>query len=430
MGGWVTTSKSTLTRRTISSYHFIHLSTLTLLSALLFSACGGHKQPTLPEPYPTTPAHERHLRTYDAFWEGISDQYLYAESTDFDWGIVRPQTRRKIENGLIDSEFDELMRRTVEAFPDNTLTYRTRSERISEDLSNTLSYEGIGAYISVENDPEPHVILLVVIAGSPAEKAGLRTHDSIYAVDGHPLTAQEGLKIVDRVRGPEGSVVTLDVQSPDGSKRVVRVTRGRVTASDELRWGVIGMSKTGLIRLPIAATDRLANVVTGALQELAEEGISSLIIDMRIAHSGSSWPLAEMLSLFYDGPMGTMHSRGATRTLNLIGNDVLNSQQIPLALLVGPDTQGASEVFAAGLQATDRAIVIGLPTPGRVMGFSQFVLPDGSKVFYATSSYHTPDGLDLGLTGVHPDILVDARWDEVDDNSDPVVSRALLQLTQ
>ena len=64
------------------------------------------------------------------------------------------------------------------------------------------------------------------------------------------------------------------------------------------------------------------------------------------------------------------------------------------------------------------------------MGFDQFVLPDGSEVFYATSSYHTPDGQDLAITGVHPDISVDAGWDEVDDDLDPVLSRALLQLTQ
>ncbi len=403
---------------------------LIMFSLLVVTSCRGQEHNNLPKPYPTTPAHERQLHTYDAFWDGISEKYLYAEDTDFDTTILRFQTRRKIEEGMTNSEFEDLMRSMLEAFPSNTVIYRTRSERIDEDLSNTLSYEGIGAYITVQTEPQPHVILLAVMSDSPAEKAGLRTHDSIYAVDGQPVTAKEGLKVVKRVRGPAGSIVMLDVQSPDGSKRSVKVTRGRVTASDELRWGMMGISKTDLIRLPIAASNDLDGQMIGALQELAKQEISSLIIDMRIAHSGPSWPLVGMLSLFDDGYMGTMQSRLSSQPLTVSGNNVLNSQQVPLLLLIGPDTQGASEMFAASLQASGRAVLIGLPTPGQVMGFDQFVLPDGSQVFYATSSYHTPDGEDLAITGVHPDIPVDVGWDEVDDDLDPVISRALLQLTQ
>ena len=190
------------------------------------------------------------------------------------------------------------------------------------------------------------------------------------------------------------------------------------------------MSNTGLIRLPISANEGLSDMLIDALRGLSEEGIGSLIIDMRIAHSSSSWPLVEMLSLFGDGQMGELRIKGSDQALNVSANEVLNSQTLPLALLVGPDTQGPSEIFAAGLQASDRAVVLGLPTTGRVMGFDQFILPDGSKIFYAISSYHTPDGKDIGIVGVQPDIVVNARWDEVTDDSDPVISRALLHLTQ
>ena len=420
-----------MTREVRPTSHVVHvINGLILCSALLFAACAGPGNQALPEPYPTTPSQDLQLRTYDAFWDGINERYLYKEHTDLDWELLKPLTRRKIQDGMTRPEFEDLMRSTVASFPSDTVTYLTRSERTEQDLGNTLSYEGIGAYITVENQPEPHVILLAVISGSPAEKAGLHAHESIYAVDGQKVTAEEGLQVVNRVRGPGGSVVTLDVQAPDGSKRTVNVTRGRVIAEDQLRWGMIGMSNTGLIRLPISANEGLSDMLIDALRGLSEEGIGSLIIDMRIAHSSSSWPLVEMLSLFGDGQMGELRIKGSDQALNVSANEVLNSQTLPLALLVGPDTQGPSEIFAAGLQASDRAVVLGLPTTGRVMGFDQFILPDGSKIFYAISSYHTPDGKDIGIVGVQPDIVVNARWDEVNDDSDPVISRALLHLTQ
>lgn len=430
MGICLKTLRAAMTIGTPCSSHQMLVYSLIFFSAVILSNCENRGQQALPEPYPTTSAQTRQLRTYDAFWDRIKEKYLYGDNTDFDWDLLRHQTRRKVEVGMTDSEFDSLMRSTVDAFPANTITYRTRSERIDEDLGNTLSYEGIGAYIAFEKEPEPHVVLLSVIAGSPAEEAGLRSHESIYSVDDLPVTIDEGMEVVERVRGPEGSVVTLDVQNPDGSRRRVNVTRGRVTASDTLRWEVLDMSNTGLILIPIAATGRLSAMIIDALQGLEKEGIDSLIIDMRIAHSTASWPLVEMLSLFIDGQIGAMHFRDGTQSLIVSGRDVLHSQQIPLAILVGADTQGASEVFAAGLQASDRAVVIGLPTPGKVLRFDWSILPNGSKLLYATSSYLTPDGRDLGLTGVQPDILVNEKWGEVDDNFDPVVSRAMLHLTQ
>lgn len=397
----------------------------------LLSACGTDVVSTqVPTPFATTDPTELQLRSYDAFWEGIQSDYIFSAVTTFDWNLLPAQERRKVASGLSEDEFDLLMRSIIVEFPENTVTYRNRTDRIEDDLNSTLSYEGIGAYVSVSSEPSPHVIILAVVPDSPAEQSGLRAHDSIYAVDGQSVSAEEGMDVVKRVRGPAGSVVKLDVQSPDGSRRSINVTRRRLQATDQLRVERKDIAHAGLIRLPIGAGAELSNIMQQALEELAEYQPRNLIIDMRVAHSSATWPLNEMLGFFTEGEMGNQYSHSGQQTLEITGVDLTGSQSIPLILLIGQETRGASEVFAAALQATGRATLIGQPTPGQVIGFDHFILPNGGEIFFGSSSYVSPSGDDIGMRGVHPDITVDTHWDEVTDDEDAVVKRALLQLTQ
>jgi carboxyl-terminal processing protease len=128
--------------------------------------------------------------------------------------------------------------------------------------------------------------------------------------------------------------------------------------------------------------------------------------------------------------MGSQYSRSARETLEVRGRDLAGSQSIPLILLIGPETRGASEVFAAAMQATGRASLIGRPTPGQVLGFDHLMLPDGGEVFFGSSSYVSPSGADIGMRGVQPDVSMQTRWDQVSDDDDAVIDRALLVFTQ
>ena len=412
--------------------------TLVLLQISgLLTACNSEDTDNLnlPTPLPPSDRTELHLRTYDAFWTKLEPNYIFVGSTEFDWKLMPIQTRRQVSSGMTDEEFDGLIDSFIDMFPDDTVIYRNRVERINADLKATLSYEGIGAYISVINEPTPHIVLLSVITSSPAEKAGLRAHDSIYYVDGKPVTEEEGITVVDRIRGPAGSIVTLQVTSPNGNERTVEVTRERLQATDMLRYTYLPIAKAGLIRLPMGGNANIVSDMLTSLDTLIEQnGMENLVIDMRVAHSNDDWPLESMLSLFTEGEMGTIYTRYDNYALTVDAQDVSGSQTIPLVLLVGPDTQGASEIFAAALQDKGRATVIGQPTLGYVFDFDHFILPDGGEVFFGNSSYVSPLGRDIGVLGVIPDVLVQSSWDQVSDEDnfkyDAVVTRAKLEFTQ
>ena len=412
--------------------------TLVLLQISgLLTACNSEDTDNLnlPTPLPASDRTELHLRTYDAFWTKLEPNYIFVGSTDFDWKLMPIQTRRQVSSGMTDEEFDGLIDSFIDLFPDDTVIYRNRVERINADLKATLSYEGIGAYISVINEPTPHIVLLSVITSSPAEKAGLRAHDSIYYVDDKPVTEEEGITVVDRIRGPAGSIVTLQVISPNGSERTVEVTRERLQATDMLRYTYLPIAKAGLIRIPMGGNANIMSDMLTSIDTLIEKnGMENLVIDMRVAHSNDDWPLESMLSLFTEGDMGTIYTRYDNYALTVNAQNVSGSQTIPLVLLVGPDTQGASEIFAAALQDKGRATVIGQPTSGYVFDFDHFILPNGGEVFFGNSSYVSPLGRDIGVLGVMPDVLVQSSWDQVSDEDnfkyDSVVTRAKLEFTQ
>ena len=285
--------------------------------------------------------------------------------------------------------------------------------------------------MSFRAEPVPRVLLLSVIAGSPAEEAGLNAHDAIYAVDGFPVTEEEGLSVIERVRGPAGTEVLLEVASPTEEAREVMVRRDRVTASDTLKGDLL---PPGIIYvlLPVAVDNTLPERVAGLLQLSEEEGnpVFGLILDLRIAGSGSSWPLTEMLSLLGDGSMGLFTTRAAEQPVVIPGIELGNSQTIPLAILVGPDTSGAPEIFAGALQGIGRSTLVGLGTGGNVLGFRQQTLSDGSLLTFADSSYITPAGSDLSLTGLTPNLIIQSDWDQVTPESDPVLQAAIDLLLQ
>ncbi len=409
----------------------VRLLFMGLVLTLLTSACAGGERA---EPSPTalpvaTPTPSLQVRTFEALWSAVHENYVYPDFHGVDWQAIHNEYLIRVEAGLTTDEFSEVLRSMVARLPSGAVVWQTRAERIQQALEDTRTYEGIGAYISFRAAPEPRVVLLSVMPRSPAAEAGLQAHDSILAIDGIPVRADEGESVVRRIRGPAGSRTTLRVRSPGRPPRDVEVTRGRVIATDVLKGGMIPRTGIGYLLFPPAPYDELGNDMLNSLRLLSDgRELNGLILDLRIATIGGGWPLTPLLTLFANGNLGEIYTRTSTQAITVEGQDVLNSQRVPLAILIGPDTQGAPEIFAAALQAAGRAVLVGLPTPGEVEGITEFALPDGSRAFIATSSYRTPTGREIGLTGVIPDVKVNADWDAVTLENDPVRDAAVRAL--
>jgi C-terminal processing protease CtpA/Prc len=194
----------------------------------------------------------------------------------------------------------------------------------------------------------------------------------------------------------------------------------------------VGLFESGIyyFLVPVNADSSLLSAVEEAFDQIQEEQLQGLIFDLRIAHSTSEWPLGELLTAFADGELGTFISRDERRQLEITGQDFSGSQSIPLAVLVGPDTSGAPEIFASAVGESGRGYIIGLPTPGNVLGFEQVTLLDGSIIIFSTTTYETIAGDDLAQAGISPHILIEADWDQATMDTDPVLFAALERLLE
>lgn len=401
------------------------------LCALLLSACATRTVTPPATPTPAAPSvASLQKRTLEALWSAVNENYVYEDFGGVDWQAVNEKYTARLGDGVEGDEFAELMRAMLADLPEGAAAWQTRAERIEAERDSTTRIEGIGAFVVFRPEPEPHMVLLAVMPDSPAEEAGLKAHDSILAIDGEPVTLEEGQDAMMRIRGPAGSRVTLTVRSPGRPRRDAVVTRGRIVSSDALTGGALAEGMVGYLLFPAASPENLADDVIAGLRILSEEReLEGMVLDLRIASGQVSWPLLEMMTLFADGELGEVYSRERIDPIVVSGRNISDSQSLPLTIIVGPDTSGAPEVFAAALQSIGRARVVGLPTEGRVGVTSEHALPDGSRAFILSGSYRTPDGRDIGKKGVQPDVLVELDWDEVTEQSDPVRGAAVSELS-
>jgi carboxyl-terminal processing protease len=406
---------------------------LTLLFSLFLSACMGliplEEEPVTGDFGPQTSLQDQQTATFETLWKHLQDNYIYFESADVDWDAMHDQYLQRVQGGLTPEEFSTLIEKLTAELPAGSMSYQSRAERIETDMADTSSYEGIGAFVGFNEDPEPHIVLLDVIEGSPAEKAGLKAHDSIFKIDGSPVLLEEGLSAVDRVRGPAGSSVTLGIQSPGEPQRSVEVKRGKLSSTGRLEAYNLTGTNYGYLLFPPVGYDTLDEDVVKAMQVFTtNRKLEGLILDLRIASSTRGWPLEALYTMFFNGPMGEFYDRQDKQTVQVEGQDVFGSQKVPLVLLVGRNTTGTPEILAASLQMQKRATVVGEKTTGSIEGATSYYLPDGSELFIQTTSFALPNGEDVGTQGVVPNVTVEAGWDEILPNRDPVLDKAIKEL--
>jgi len=369
----------------------------------------------------------RQLRIFNQVWEAVRDTYVYPDFYGLDWEAVYRRYRPRIESGLTDEAFYQAMREMIDELGDDHSVFYSPEEVAEEEaeLSGQFDYVGIGIYVVTLLD-EGYAVLLQVFPGSPAERAGLRPHDRLLVVDGLPVVDADGVDQLDRLVGPAGSQVRLMVQTPGQEPRELVVRRARIEGQLPVEAYRLPGTQVGYLSIPTFWDDTIATRVRRALEDLLAEGdLEGLIVDMRINGGGVITALKDTLSIFAAGELGTFVSREAERPLVVEADPVGNSQELPLVVLVGRETESFGEVFSGVLQERGRARVVGRTTDGNVETLWQVDLEDGSRAWIASETFRPPSGADWEVSGIIPDLEILLDWDEFTVENDPQLEAAL-----
>jgi C-terminal peptidase prc len=376
----------------------------------------------------------RQLAIFRELWRIIRDSYLYADFNGLDWDAVFDEYEQEIQAGLTDEDFYLAMDEMIFRLGDEHSVFLSPQEVLQEEaeFSGNNDYVGIGALVIPVPERE-RAAILITFPGSPAEEAGLKSHDSILTIDGEPILDEDGF-LKDIIRGPQGSRVTLTVQTPGEEPRQETLVRRQISGAVPVPYQVIESpagQQIGYILLVTFNDSTVDDQVEQAIQAMELEGdLDGLILDNRQNSGGADTVLRGTLALFTSGRLGYFISRNNERPLELEAVDAQGSQQVPLVVLVGSGTASYGEIFAGILKDQARAYLIGETTDGNVETLWGYDFEDGSRAWLAHESFRPlnhPEE-DWELTGIVPHETVATNWDEVIPEEDPAVDAALAHL--
>jgi hypothetical protein len=163
----------------------------------------------------------------------------------------------------------------------------------------------------------------------------------------------------------------------------------------------------GYVRIGALSPDNLA-ALDKALVDFAAKKIDALIIDLRATSSGDFNLAAEMTKRFV--PKGktlwTLRKTAAHQD-RFFSNDRDPVFQGTIMVLLDGETSGPAEAMAAAFRAHDQVLLIGQPSAGRAVEYSDFPLTSGKILRVAVAEVIGPNGASLFPDGVKPDLPVE-----------------------
>jgi carboxyl-terminal processing protease len=269
------------------------------------------------------------------------------------------------------------------------------------------SFSGIGAQVALNKDNQP--IVVAPIAGSPAEKAGIKTGDVILAVDGKSTQGLSLTETVLLVRGPSGSTVKLTLLR-DGQTTPIEVSivRAQITSPS-----VTSQMKGNVAYIKINSfAENTNDAFNAALQSLDLKNSVGIIIDLRDNPGGIVTTVVDVASHFIkSGIIITLRdNQGKTSSESVNPNGVFTD--LPIVVLVNQYSASGSEVLSGALQDYKRATIAGVTTLGKGSYDSFFTLSDGSAIYLTIGRWITPNGREIEGKGITPDIVLTQTGDD------------------
>ncbi|RMG66202.1 MAG: S41 family peptidase [Calditrichaeota bacterium] len=254
------------------------------------------------------------------------------------------------------------------------------------------TYGGLGMEITMQRGK---VTVIAPMDDTPAKRAGIQAGDVISKIDGvstETMTLEEASQ---KLRGPVGTQVTIEIQRPGIVEPIVlTLTREQIVIKD-VTFAEFIEPGTAYVRLS-RFSEKAGKELKQAIRDLQQQGdIERFILDLRGNPGGLLTSAVEVANVFL--PQGELvvsthgvhekENKFYTREKPLLPNT-------PLVVLINYGSASASEIVAGAIQDLDRGVIVGTHSFGK--GLVQKVYPI-DKITQAylkitTAKYYTPSG--------------------------------------
>jgi carboxyl-terminal processing protease len=261
--------------------------------------------------------------------------------------------------------------------------------RANEPLQG--NFEGIGISFNMYSDT---ILVISTIPGGPSEKLGLQPGDKIIYVN-DSLVAGNHLsdeKVMGMLKGPRGTVVKIKIlRSGHKDLLLFEITRDKIPMySIDVSYMI--NKQTGYIRINNFAMTTFKEFMKG-LKELKDQGMTSLIIDLRGNSGGIMESAIQIADQFLKKGQLIVYTKGRTQPRNefrATGNGEFEYGDI--AVLIDEWSASASEILAGAIQDNDRGIIIGRRSFGKGLVQEPITFADSSGMRLTIARYYTPTG--------------------------------------
>ncbi|MFT3870043.1 MAG: S41 family peptidase [Nibricoccus sp.] len=275
-------------------------------------------------------------------------------------------------------------------------------KQLQEDISS--EFGGVGIQIEQRKN---RVVVVAPVAGGPSERAGIMRGDEIMTIDGQKLEKFSVDFVVGKLRGKPKSRVKIGFFRPSTKKDYEVTIVRELIKTESVR--DVQLLPEGIGYLQITQfTERTADEFIKAINKLAEQKATGLIIDLRNNPGGlldSAVAVAEPFFKKGDTIVYTQGRKPGDREDYKAESDEAPID-VPVAVLINAGSASAAEIVAGALKDTGKAVIVGERSFGKGSVQSIFKLKNGEGMRLTTAKYFTPSGVTIHEKGVLPNVEV------------------------
>ncbi len=333
----------------------------------------------------------------------IDEIYLYSDEIDED----------KLQENII--------RGYVAGLQEPYTVYYNKEETTALFESTLGTFGGIGVVI-MQDRTTGLATFTTIYDDCPGKKAGFKSGDIVYKVNGEDVSGMDLDSIVTRIRGEVGTEVEITVLRGETGEEYTGVAKRALIQNDTVAYEMKD-DKLGYIQLT-AFESVTYEQFEEALEDLTEQGMKGLIVDLRNNTGGNLDTVCDILDLIL--PKGTIVSikdkNGKGQTFS---SDERHKLEVPLVVLTNGYSASASEIFAGAVQDYKIGTLVGTKTYGKGIVQNIYSLGDGTSLKVTSSEYFTPNGRNIHGKGIEPDVEIEYVYDEANPDSDNQLEKAI-----
>jgi len=292
------------------------------------------------------------------------------------------------------------------------------SKQFSEDMSG--SFEGIGAEIGIRDD------ILTIIAPlpeTPADKAGIKSGDKIYEINGELTMGISVDEAVSKIRGPKGSEVILTIFRDDfNESQEITITRDTI----EINSVKTELLEHNILLISLSSfSDDTLNLFNLAVKEAEDKKVAGIILDLRNNPGGYLDTAVEVASEWVESGPVVIEKFDEDNEENYLARGIARLSNYETVVLVNGGSASASEIVAGALQDYSLGTIVGTQTFGK--GSVQTLNPfsDGSALKVTVAKWLTPQGSYITDIGITPDEVLEYSLEDFENEIDPQLNKAI-----